>query len=160
MITIRPYCAKDWKIVNEITKKTFKKTYDEAYLKTIISDPDRVVLVATKRKRVVAFAILRVKGLVYLDTIAVVSHWRKSGVGSELITAVEQKAKEHGGTMLYLDMHASGPRKWYQKRGYWVVREQGFVTFKDGTKSKLLVKPLFMGTVRIMVAEKAKAAGK
>jgi|SRR5580658_1518806 ribosomal protein S18 acetylase RimI-like enzyme len=159
-MSVRPYCAKDWKIVNEITKKCFKKTYDEAYLKAIVSDPDRIVSVSVKRKRVVGFAILRVKGLVYLDTIAVVSQWRRSGVGSELIAAVEQQAKNSGGTMLYLDMHASGPRKWYQKRGYWVVREQGFVTFKDGTKSKLLVKPLFMGTVRVMVAEKAKAAGK
>jgi ribosomal protein S18 acetylase RimI-like enzyme len=160
MTNIRPYCEKDWKIVNEITKKCFKKAYDEAYLKTLVSDPARVTLVATKRNRVVAFAVLTPEPLTYLNTIAVVSQWRKSGVGSELMTAIEQQAKTHGGTMLYLDMHTSGPQKWYQKRGYRVVREQGFVTFKDGTKSKLLVKPLYMGTVYVVEAKKALAASK
>jgi ribosomal protein S18 acetylase RimI-like enzyme len=160
MITTRPYCAKDWKLVSAITEKSFKKTYDKGYLKTLVNDPKRIITVAVRRKKVVGYSVLSVEGLGYLNTIAVIPHSRRTGIGATLMAAAEKCAKQHGCTMLHLDIHVNGPLKWYQKRGFRVARENGFMTFKDGTKSRLLVKPLFMGTVHVATAKNAAAIGK
>jgi ribosomal protein S18 acetylase RimI-like enzyme len=159
-IATRPYRAGDWDTVLNICSKSFKKTYDEAYLKKLISDPKRITTVVTKRRKVVGFLILKSEPQAYVDTIAVAPAWRRYGLGSHLMIIAERQAKEHGSTMLFLDMHSKGPLKWYQKRGFTVARQQGFVTFKDHTKSRLLGKGLFWGSVHFLTTEKAAAAGK
>jgi ribosomal protein S18 acetylase RimI-like enzyme len=159
-VTTRPYCAKDWKTIQAICAKSFKKTYDKDYLKQLVNDPKRITTVVIRRRSVVGFMILKVEPQAYLDTIAIAPAWRRYGLGSHLMALAEQQAKKHGSTMLFLDMHMKGPLKWYQKRGFTVTRQQGFVTFKDGTKSRLLGRGLFWGSVRFLTAEKAEAAGK
>jgi len=157
LVTVRPYVGADWDAVLAITRKSFRNTHDEAYLRSIVDDPRRVVSVATKRKRVVGFAVLRVQGQAYLDTIAVASQWRRSGVGGRLMSAVEEQARKRGSAILFLDMHAKGPLKWYQKRGFTVARKEGLVLFKDGTRSALLAKGLYWGQV-VTAAEEKKSA--
>jgi len=63
------------------------------------------------------------------------------------MSTAETQAKKHGCTTLILDVHVKGPITWYQKRGFTVARQRGFVKFKDGTQSKLLAKGLYWGEV-------------
>jgi [ribosomal protein S18]-alanine N-acetyltransferase len=159
-VTLRPYRRKDWAAVKAIADKSFGSAYDVKYLRLLVADKGRVVTVAERRKRVVGFTVLRTAPHAYLDTVAVVPHSRRTGIGGALIEAAEQQAKAHGCTTLFLDIHRAGPLGWYQRRGFSVARQTGFVNFKDGTRSELLAKGLYWGQAVVVAPAKKSATAR
>ena len=161
MISIRPYRADDLKIVGDISAESFGENNDKEALKFLVSDSQHVTSVAELNKKVVGFTILRVKPQAYLTTLAVASGSRKKGIGEQLLTAVETQAAANGDTMLFVEIHPKySPQKWYEKYGYYVVRELGLAQYKDGATSKLLAKGLYWGEVRVGAETTKKATTK
>jgi GNAT superfamily N-acetyltransferase len=103
----------------------------------VIKGNDSAILVAIDMERVIGLAEVYLKHpdpadrgvnpapYAYLQSLAITESYRRRGIGSQLLRAAEEWAREHGVTDLVLGIweFPKGPLEFYLKAGYHVYRQ-------------------------------------
>jgi ribosomal-protein-alanine N-acetyltransferase len=103
---------------------TLRRTYDDSI--AMLSDPVREVYVGVAEGEVVGFLILRMDGAFvgYIQTVAVVPHWRGRGVGTRLIEYAEERIfRDSPNVFINASSFNPGAQRLYERLGYEVIGE-------------------------------------
>lgn len=86
----------------------FSQPWSEASLREELENPDAVFLVCMEGDQFAGYAGMHTPaGDCYIDNIAVVPACRNKGVAGSLLKALEEKARERGGSFLSLEVRPS-----------------------------------------------------
>ena len=86
-----------------------------------VNSPDSVVVVAARRKRIAAFAIMRFgQEEAHLDLLAVRPQFQRAGLGRRLLEWLEKSAVVAGISVIYLEVRENNKQAqaFYRKLGY------------------------------------------
>ncbi len=145
--------TKDYKLISELNSgvqnlhakmhpemfKTFDKVAMEEALKNFLSDSNCKCFMAKKGNVNIGYVLCYIKELkenafhyniktIYIDQIAVVESYQKTGAGKLLMEQVEKLAKENAINKIELDHWSSNviAAKYFRKHGYSLYKERLF----------------------------------
>jgi ribosomal-protein-alanine N-acetyltransferase len=144
---LRPYHPDDLETLYEIDQACFVPgvSYSRKELAAFIGHRNSQTWIAEEAGRVAGFLIAHrePRQILHIVTIDVVKAWRRRGVGSLLMDAAEQWAREHGLRMIGLETAQDNlaAQRFYKARGYTKVEEIDNY-YADGTAAWVMVKEL------------------
>ncbi len=109
----------------ELERLCFSRPWSREALEAELNVPGAVFLVARQGGRVAGYAGMHCAAdQCYMDNVAVFPEFRRQGVASALLTALEEAAKKRGGEFLSLEVRPSNGEavRLYSRLGF---REEG-----------------------------------
>lgn len=144
---LRPFRPADLHALYEIDQVCFAPgiSYSLEELSDYIGHRTSQTWVAEEAGEIAGFLIAHrePRKILHIVTIDVVKAWRRQGVGSLLMDAAEQWARDQGMRMVGLETAQDNvpAQEFYTARGYGKVGEiEGY--YADGTTAWVMVKPL------------------
>ena len=104
-----------------------EKGYEEGYLDTFYVDDNRAIFVACDNDNVVGYlSVVKKDKYLYLDDYCVTEKYRGLGIGSGLIKASEEFAKNSNLDEVRLHVQTANheSREFYSRRGYGFISEE------------------------------------
>jgi len=126
---LRPYRPQDFERLLEIDQQCFVRgiAYSAEELRHYLTSPSAVALVAENDKNLAGFAVAdryrpRRTGewTGHLITIDVVAEARRAGLGSQLLSAIEQQLRQSGCSYMLLEVAVNNrpALRFYERHGY------------------------------------------
>jgi ribosomal-protein-alanine N-acetyltransferase len=144
---LRPFRPDDLQTLYEIDQACFVPgiSYTREELTTFIGHRHSQTWVAEEAGEITGFLIAHrePRRILHIVTIDVLKTWRRRGVGSLLMEAAEQWARDHGLRMIGLETAQDNlvAQRFYEARGYRKVDEIEQY-YADGTAAWVMVKEL------------------
>lgn len=105
----------------ELIEQGLPHSWDERRIARALTDPEGVVLVARRKRRIVGFAVMQFyESRAHLNLLAVAPGFRRRGIGRALLEWLESSARTAGTFLLRLEVRAENvaARTFYKRLGF------------------------------------------
>jgi GNAT superfamily N-acetyltransferase len=115
------------KLYNEFVGEDRYSKFDNDSFEKVIKNPQNFIFVSEEKGELVGFASFSLRNVVRypkkiaeLDELFVIQHYRKKGIGEQLMQAVEKKAKEQDCYRMFIESHYDhkAAHAFYEALGY------------------------------------------
>jgi ribosomal-protein-alanine N-acetyltransferase len=128
VLTLRPYTPADFEALWKLDQRCFEPgiAYSQKELRFYLRDKTAVAVIAELESKLAGFAVGHIdpRGFAHVVTIDVEQAARRSGVGTGLMSALEEKfvAAGCGAVVLETAVDNAAAIRFYKKHGYTVLK--------------------------------------